>query len=136
VSTKFIIRSPACVVDQDADTADFALDALDRRHDRGMIGDVDHEGGGRAAGGKANGLLAARGVEIEDGEPAALFREAKRDRPADAAAAAGNYGDLILQSAECHAARSAAYGQRTCLRNSGLRFSRKARTPSRDSSVS
>jgi hypothetical protein len=69
---------PACVVDQDADSADFVFDARDRGRDGGMVGDVDREGGGCAAG-KANAFFGARCVEIEHGEPATLFREAQRD---------------------------------------------------------
>src|SRR5262249_15995473 len=45
----------------------------------------------------------ARCIEIEHREPATFFGKAMRDRPSDAAAATGDHGDLILQSAECHA---------------------------------
>ena len=84
-----------------------------------MVGDVDREGGGCAAG-KANAFFGTRGVEIEHGEPATLFREAQRDGPADAAAATGDKGDLILQSAECHAGRSAADASAHVLAEFGL----------------
>ena len=56
-------------------------------------------GDGLAAGGldRAHGLLRGLGVEIVDHDARALGGELERDRPADAAAGAGDDRDLALQ---------------------------------------
>jgi hypothetical protein len=80
VSTKFIIRSqPALLTRMPIPPTSFST--RDRGRDGGMVGDVDREGGGCAAG-KANAFFGTRGVEIEHGEPAtSSARRSEMARP-------------------------------------------------------
>ena len=92
--------SAAGVVDQDVDAAEDVRGAGDERLDRRGVADVGDDAEGADAGltqlglGLAQSLLAA-GAE---GDVAALSSEGEADRPADAATAARDDGDLVLES--------------------------------------
>ena len=80
------------------------LDAVERGGEGGPVGDVEGEAD-RAAAGLGRGGLGDGAVEVGDRHAHALTGEGARDRLADAAAAAGDDGDLSGQGAGlfCHA---------------------------------
>src|SRR5208282_1543740 len=85
----------ARVIDQDVDRAQVALDTRKRRIDRGAVADVDL--GGQPVAYRLDHLLRGLQGNIERGHPGTLVGEPVTDRLADARAAAGNDGHLVLE---------------------------------------
>src|SRR6185312_6990415 len=98
------VLDDAGVVDQRVDAAPRRHHRLDHPRDAPLVGDVDLEGQ-RFAPGRANrvgGLLRGGEVDVADGDARAFVRELDRGRAADALAAAGDDGNLVLQSHEAN----------------------------------
>ena len=81
---------PAGVVDENPDRADFRLDLRDRAIDRGAVADIDGVGRDRRLRRQFRCLMSGVGIDVENRDLAAFFRQPKGDGAADALAAAGN----------------------------------------------
>src|SRR5882672_12841812 len=81
---------PAGVVDENPDRSDFGLDLRDRTIDRRTITDVNSVDRDRGLRRELRRLKSGVGIDIENRDLAAFFREPKGDRAPDALAATGN----------------------------------------------
>ena len=95
------IAGEAGVVDQDVDAGEIGEDLLDERLHGGVVGDVHGVGLGQAGVLRVDLIGGALGIRLRagnHGHARAFAGEAQGDGVADAAAGAGDDGDLIGES--------------------------------------